>query len=192
VIDKSPLYSSNQGNLMRLRSALPNAYYLHLTRHPRSQGESMMNVADGLMAIMANSIDYQAKPPVVDPQISWLEIQKNIVSFLEAVPETRRLQLRGEDVVTDPDSHLRQICAWLGIDQSEPSLRRMLQPEKSPFARLGPFGAHLGNDIGFLRSPALRKGKPHMPSLHDKLPWRPDGAGFSPAVVSMAQQLGYT
>jgi hypothetical protein len=29
------------------------------------------------------------------------------------------------------------------------------------------------------------------PRLTDALPWRPDGAGFAPPVVEMAQKFGY-
>jgi len=40
-----------------------------------------MKIADGVMAIMANSIDYTTDPPTVDPQISWYTMQKNHFRF---------------------------------------------------------------------------------------------------------------
>jgi hypothetical protein len=67
----------------------------------------------------------------------------------------------------------------------------MLHPEDSPYASLGPLGAHLGNDINFLRSPALRDGEIRYSTLEGPLPWRSDGKGFSKDVLDMARTLGY-
>lgn len=67
----------------------------------------------------------------------------------------------------------------------------MLHPEDSPYACLGPFGAHLGNDINFLRSPAFRPGGVASPGLTGPLPWRRDGHGFRDEVLALARTLGY-
>lgn len=68
-VDKSPSYGLKRENLDRLAAAFPNARYLHLLRHPLTQGESIMKIAGGLMVVLADSIDYEANPPVIDPQI---------------------------------------------------------------------------------------------------------------------------
>ena len=65
VVDKSPAYAMDGENLLRMDKAVPEARYLHLLRHPRGQGESIMNVAKGAMAVLANSIDYATRPPVI-------------------------------------------------------------------------------------------------------------------------------
>jgi hypothetical protein len=191
IIDKSPVYSLKPEYLQRLDKAFPDAQYLHLLRHPRTQGESVMKVADGMMAILANSIDYETDPPTIDPQISWLSMQQNITEFLAGIPDERKLQLHGEYVLNNRDEGLRQICRWAGLADDDVAVEAMLHPEDSPYACLGPLGAHLGNDINFLRSPELRDGKIRGGSLEGALSWRSDGAGFSPEVIEMARNLGY-
>lgn len=191
IVDKSPVYSLKPEYLERLDRAFPDAQYLHLLRHPRTQGESVMKVAEGMMAILANSIDYSTDPPTIDPQISWLNMQQNITSFLAGIPDERKLQLHGEYVLNNRDEGLRKICRWAGLADDDLALEAMLHPEDSPYACLGPLGAHLGNDINFLRSPQLRDGEIRMGSLDGALGWRPDGKGFTPEVIEMARKLGY-
>jgi hypothetical protein len=67
----------------------------------------------------------------------------------------------------------------------------MLHPEASPFAGLGPLGAHLGNDINFLRSPRMASGRIPETWLGGPLPWRADGKGFTRQVERLALNLGY-
>lgn len=192
AVDKSPVYSLKPENLRRVRKAFPDARYLHLLRHPRTQGESIMKVAKGLMATLANSIDYSTDPPTVDPQLVWHDMQMHIMEFLAEVPAEHQMRLRGEDVLADPQTHLRAICRWLDMSDDDDAIEAMLHPEDSPYAHLGPVGAHLGNDINYLRSPAFRPGGVRPSTLEGPLPWRPDGKGFEPRVIELARSLGYT
>lgn len=191
IVDKSPVYSLHPEYMERINHAFPDAYYLHLLRHPRTQGDSIMRVAKGLMAMLANSIDYSTETPTVDPQISWCNIQKNIINFLGKIPEDRKLQMQGEKVLNEREDSLRKIAQWLGIAYDEDAIEAMLHPEDSPYASLGPLGAHLGNDINFLRSPALRDGEIRYSTLEGPLQWRSDGKGFTDEVIEMARAFGY-
>ena len=191
IIDKSPVYSLKPEYLERIHKAFPDAYYLHLVRHPRTQGESIMKVAKGLMAILANSIDYSTETPTVDPQISWYNMQKNILDFMQKIPGDRQMRMHGEIVLNQREDSLRKICQWIGMADDASAVEDMLHPEQSPFACLGPVGAHLGNDINFLRSPELRDGQISYSRLEGPLPWRSDGKGFSQEVMEMAWDLGY-
>jgi hypothetical protein len=67
----------------------------------------------------------------------------------------------------------------------------MLHPEESPFARIGPFGAYLGDEPEFLRDPAFRVDTVATASLEGPLPWRSDRSGFEPEVIERARALGY-
>jgi hypothetical protein len=191
IVDKSPVYSLRPEYLERISRAFPDAYYLHLVRHPRTQGESIMNVAKGLMAILSNSIDYTTETPTIDPQIGWYEMQKNILDFMQKIPGEKQMRMHGEIVLNQREDSLRKICQWLGIADDAAAIEDMLHPEQSPFACLGPVGAHLGNDINFLRSPELRDGQISYSHLDGPLPWRRDGKGFSQEVMEMAWDLGY-
>lgn len=190
VVDKSPIYCASPNNLDRLNAAFPEARYLHLVRHPISQGQSILSVAGGAMAIFGGSIDLESDEAVVEPQIGWFDTQVNILEYLAEIPASRWQRLRGEDFLNDPDRHLRDMCHWLALNDDVDSIETMLHPENSPYAHLGPMGAHLGNDINFLRSPDYRRGKIKPPSLDEPLPWRPERQLF-PEVRELAILLGY-
>ncbi len=81
IADKSPVYGSSIDTLKRIQDAFPDACYLHLLRHPVTQGQSILNIAKGIMAMLADSIDYSTDPPTIDPQIMWYEMQKTILEF---------------------------------------------------------------------------------------------------------------
>ena len=191
IVDKSPVYSLKPENLRRIHAAFPDARYLHLLRHPRTQGESIMKVAKGLMATLANSIDYSTDPPTIDPQLVWADMQRHIMEFLADIPAQHQLRLRGEEVLGNPHGQLGVICRWLGMSDAPGAIEAMLHPEDSPYACLGPVGAHLGNDINYLRDPTVRPGPVGTSTLAGPLPWRPDGKGFEPRVIELARQLGY-
>jgi hypothetical protein len=191
IVDKSPVYPTNLRNLHRIDGAFPGAFYLHLVRHPRTQGESVMKLSGGMFAVMADSFDYSTLPPILDPQISWLSIQNNIIRFLKKIPPERQLRLRGEDVLNERERHLKLCCDWLGLSTGADAMLAMQTPEESPYAVEGPFGARLGNDINFLRSPRLRDSKIGPASLDGALSWRPDGVGLKDEVRRLAESFGY-
>jgi len=123
-----------------------------------------------------------------------------MVHFLAALPAAQKIRIRGEDILHQPDHHLRHILAWLELCADSDAIEPMKHPERSPFAGFGPRGARFGNDPFFLKNPALR---PHRDSrrLEDRvkpqslagsLSWREDGAGFSPKVQQLAREFGYT
>lgn len=191
IVDKSPAYVSDPRYLERIAAAFPHARYLHLIRHPRTQGESIMKLSNGMFAVMTNSVDYSTEPPTVDPQIMWYRVQCTIVDFLAAIPSGRRRRLRAEDLMNDTDAQLKRLCKWLGLPSDRRSIAAMRHPEHSAYACLGPVGAHLGNDINFLTSPRFRGGRVARSDLEAPLSWRPDGRCFRPEVVGMARMLGY-
>ncbi len=191
VVDKSPVYVADQKNLERLHRAFPDSHYIHLVRHPLTQGRSVMAIANGAIAVVNNSVDYSTDPPTVDPQLLWYRTQRNIISFLEKIPAERRQFVRGEDLLQNPKPGFGRLCRQLGLPHDSAAIKAMLHPENSPFARLGPIGAHLGNDINFLTSPVFTPRKLPKAKLDGSLPWRTDGLGFRPEVVQLARELGY-
>lgn len=81
IVDKSPTYSLHPEVLNRIKRTFPEAHYLHLIRHPRTQGQSIMKIANAAMAILTDSIDYSTKTPTVDPQYLWYKMQCTILEF---------------------------------------------------------------------------------------------------------------
>lgn len=192
IVDKSPAYSVVPMALERINATFPDAHYLHIVRHPRTQGTSMMNIGDGKMAILSNSIDYSTDPPTIDPQFGWAHIQRTILNFLAKIPPERQKRLRGEDILGNTQIYFEEISQWMKWDWDESALEAMQRPQDSVYACLGPYGAPLGNDPNFLKSPVFRaRAKASEAQLQGPLPWRSDGKGFIPDVIEIAQQLGY-
>jgi hypothetical protein len=196
LIDKTPRSILRCEYLQRLWRAFPNTRFIHLLRHPRSQGESLWRLAGeygGIRIgdILMGSIDHGTDPPTKDYQKGWYFMQTNIVTFLEGVPKQQKMRIRGEDLLADPDSHLRQITQWLGLQADAGVIEAMKHPEKSPYACFGPLNARFGNDPNFLRKPVLRNGRAKEQSLEGPLEWRQDDIGFSQEVKELAREFGY-
>jgi hypothetical protein len=199
LVDKSPLYAYSAESLARIDAACPDAYYLHLTRHPRGTCESVLRMrADirerqerGGFAKRAQAL--QASQRITDPEDPaelWLKPQEHILGFLEGVPAERQQRLRGEDFMAEPDRYLAPLCEWLGVSTQPAALGAMKHPEASPFASLGPANALYGNDPSFLRSPRLRPYAPKPMSLEGPLAGG-TGAGLDAAVIACARRLSY-
>ena len=193
LVDKSPAYSQSTEILDRIEREFPDAQYLFLTRNPIDQGNSMLQAPEGFMELLiGRSLDFNENPPRVEPQFQWFKTQTGILNFLNQLPEERRFVLRGETLLQEPEKKLCEICHWLGLEWSESACARMLRPEESPFASMGPLGAPRGNNPGFQRSPQFRRLTRSPGSLDRPLPWRRDKHHLFPEVVRLAQSLGYS
>lgn len=192
IVDKSHSNLGNVTRLERISRAFPDAYYLHLIRHPLEMGKSVMNHEGGqIMAALTNSIDYSQGDELVDPQFLWYRLNRTVRDFLKTVSAGQHMQLRGEDFLNNPQRTLQLICQWLGWSWHDSAYQAMLRPEDSQYARFGPFGAQLGNDPNFLKSPVFKQRSVTTGSLKDHLPWRPDNQGFYPHVIELANEFGY-
>ncbi len=191
-VDKSPAYSAAPSHLHRILQTFPNGYFIHLVRHPRAQGNSVMKAGnEGRFAKMTKAYDYSVDPPVIDPQFKWLQVQKRIIKFCKTVPEEQKLLIRGEELLSDPQVNFGKIAHWLGIEWDNDAFEAVTHPQNSPFASLGPVGAPLGNDGNFLRSTGYKPRPIPSSSLDGSLPWRADGKGFIPEVIQLAHEFGY-
>jgi len=192
VVDKSPQTSSRCEYMQRARRAFPGVRFIHLLRHPRSQGDSLWKITRGLGAARLGALDHGTDPPTIDYQKAWYSQNTNIVTFLDGVPDAQKLRIRGEDLIAAPEAHLRKIVEWLGLRTDDEAIKAMMHPEQSPYACLGPLTARFGNDPSFLKDPTFRRqAAPKPVSLEGPLPWRGDGGGFSAEVKEFARELGY-
>lgn len=219
LIDKSPSMVYEIESMRRAYRFFPEARFLHLVRHPRTYCESVLTYLQtlskpeyqprerkeeigqvpGWISHLASFPYHPAHKPSpdqlaagMDPQAGWYVLNTHVVTFLKSIPAVQWIVVRGEDLLQDPESSLSAVAEWLGVRTDRQAVRQMMHPEQSPFARFGPRGARLGNDIRFLESPALHRQRMLSPGLDDPLPWRPDGGGFLPEVVQLARRLGYT
>jgi hypothetical protein len=192
VVEKSPGVLRKQEYLLRMLEAFPAAKFIHLVRHPRAQCQSVLKTKGGIGVLLAlNSVDHHGPKAALEPQIVWHDTQIQILRFLDELPDSQFVTIRAEEFMTNLNEVLPALCRWLGVSDAPDALAAMRHPEASPFSSEGPVNARLGNDINFLRSPALREGEVRMPELDGPLPWRKDGADFHPDVKALAHALGY-
>jgi hypothetical protein len=192
LVDKSPAYIGRIQNLKRLYSSFPKARFIHLIRHPRGQCESVLNAKGGmLMLMMAGSVDLSGDEPVIDPQLAWFNGHIQIMNFLDTIPKDQWIRVMAEDILVNQEEELSKLCSWLNLASGKYEIGEMKHPENSPFACVGPFSARLGNDINFLRSPALRPVRVKKYDLHESLPWRPDNKPFQTEIINLANEFGY-
>ncbi len=160
-LEKSPVTSKKTMFLDRVYSYYPEAYYLHLTRHPVSTRSSWKEFAEN----KANRRKEGGRSERLDRLIGWHYMHMNILQFTATLPLGQALRVRGEDILSEPDVYLPQIAEWLGVRTDSNAIEAMKHPEHSPYACVGPDAARGGNDPKFMRSPELRSGRVKMPSL---------------------------
>jgi hypothetical protein len=206
LVEKSPVHVYKIDSLHRINRAVPDAFYLHLTRDPRGTCESIYSLrqetterfekTQRVRARFAggDGSDHPRSPGQVDaeltPEAMWLNPHMAILEFLDGIPLSRQIFLRGEDFLVDPDLYLRKIAEWMGIDSGDDAIAAMQHPERSPFACFGPRNALFGNDPSFLESPELRPYTPKRSDLDRPLSWDSE-LTFSDEVKSCAAFFGY-
>jgi hypothetical protein len=208
VVDKSPSTIDNVATMRRAFEWFPDGYFLHLVRHPRGYAESILKLAERKLQrhpipsshwlVQFAAVREPATPAterdtsvVLDPQHGWLQRNTMIRDFMASLPTDRRMTLRAEDVVLQPDTTLRGIADWLGLRTDQEAIEQMVHPERSPFAFPGPPRARYGNDGNFLDNPALRPSKGQIEGLEEPLAWKPGEEGFLPRVKELAADFGY-
>lgn len=184
LVEKSPHNTFSTENLKRLHRAFPRANFLHLTRHPRSHGRSVLDLMKS----------YGEERAIMDPEKNWYRSHRNILELAAQLPPAQYMQIKGEELLANPRLYLGQICEWLDLDRDEASLEAMMHPENSAFAHLGPPSAPFGNDPNYLLNPVLdldRMAKIREPELEGPVEWKPDQAEFARGVLRMGRRFGY-
>ena len=205
AIEKSPSYVYSMDILQRVRAMFPQARFVHLTSHPRSYCETVVQAlrrhrkerelgsSHWLVQLASYPLD-DAGPPTTnqpDPQGAWLRLHSNICAFLESVPDDQKRRIKGEDVLRGEEECLASFAAWLGLRTDPPAIDQMRHPQWSPYAPQGPASARLGSDafvFGGCRCPAEWR-RPQQ--LDGPVGWRADGADLAPAVKQLAQEFDY-
>lgn len=185
AVEKSPENVETDAALSRLTSAYPRARYLHLTRHPVSTQRSVQEHWNRTIP------DHPMQGHPMSVIASWVEAQRRILRLTAALPQSRSMRVRAEDVLNDTRPQLRVIAAWLGVRTDEDAIEAMAHPEASPFASIGIEGSGIlgGHDPNFLRDPI-----PHPVEVLRTLDRPPGWVGKSSLwrmTVNIANRLGY-
>jgi hypothetical protein len=170
---------------------VPDARVLQLVRHPRLQCAELAGQMQEPLFVPPDYKDYGVIPAVIDPQLAWYRINRNIEQALQPLPPERFRRLQAEDLFAAPEQVLTELCAWLGLPYDEAALRRMLLPEDAPYAAVGTPSAPYGMELPFHQSPRFTGRLRPREMLEGPLPWRRDGKPFAAEVMQMAQGYGY-
>jgi hypothetical protein len=191
VVEKSVSTPWRREHLERAAKVVPQSRFLHLTRHPLPQCESLTQAFDHEPRL-AHFVEGDHDGDLARAaERLWLEVHRNILAFLSSIPAERQLRVAGEDLLSEPEKVLTGIVGWLGVSSASNDVEKMLHPEASPFVGLGPVGARFGSDPKFLTRPEFRRGLPDIGRLDEALPWRGDGRRLADEVIELAKEFGY-
>jgi hypothetical protein len=204
LVEKTPIESASRkvirAKLQRRLCIFPRARLIHLVRNPVDYGISHLDHLEKMSKgaypwRMAQRyrmmLDYTTDPPTIDPQVLWFRVNTLIDEFVGGLPKEQSLLVRGEDLISDPDTELCRIVSWLRLRSDMKAIEEMKHPERSPFACVGPRNAMFGGDPKFFRSPALRIAKPATNGPIRSVPWREDKIPFRGDVIKLAKKFGY-
>jgi len=190
LIEKSPSTVLSTERLDTALQLFPEAFFLHLYRHPHMTTASIAKITGkgmGKAAAQGQGGDRRAR----DPESSWFDTNSAILAAAARIPADRFLSVRGEDVLSHPDRMLTQICEWLGLPVTPADLAAMRRPEESPYACIGPTSAPFGNDPNFLRDPHYSARPIVLPPLSAPLGWTGDARRLRQQTRDLALLLGY-
>lgn len=112
LVDKSPSYASDLATLQKAERDFDNPIYIHLSRHPYAMSRSFANYhMDQVLFLYDHPFT-----PVQLGELIWTISHRNILDFLAHVPAHRQFHMRYEDLVTDPEKMMRQMCATINLD----------------------------------------------------------------------------
>jgi hypothetical protein len=120
LADKTTTYAFNLETLQRAETDFDNPIYIHLLRHPygaiRSFEEAKLDLTLHPFMPKLKESDRPAFTRRELAELLWLISNQTILEFLKDVPENRQYRLRFEDLVTHPETTLKNLCQFLGLD----------------------------------------------------------------------------
>jgi sulfotransferase family protein len=186
-IEKSPSTAMSLNAMHRAISGYPNARFLHLTRHPATAVESMLE--SHRKEVTKQRFAREVPDLATYYTRLWCLAQRSILSFVQTLNPALVMRVRAEDLVSEGNEALVAVADWLKLSCDFRAIEGMRHPERSAYASVAPDLSPSENDPNFMRSPALRpRSVAGMPKFPDtwKLP--------SPVVAeatSLARMLCY-
>ena len=221
LVDYSPLIGQDRAAMARALAMAPQAFVIHLTRHPFAQAQALRHpVWDSVRLSLdfwdrrgvfqppmdvfelgEQYVDWSTTPPVFDPQFAWARTQTAARDLLATRPPDRWMHLSAETLAAAPEATLAAIMARLGSPARAADLAAALAGGVPPYAMPGPYTAPFGTDAGLVGRTIpqalaeLRDAPLALPGKRrdraEGLPWRGDGDRFVKPVAVLARSFGY-
>ncbi|HEY6131722.1 MAG TPA: sulfotransferase [Halioglobus sp.] len=189
LVDKSPLTSRSEENLQRAREMIPQAQFIHLTRHPIPTSLSVDQLRSKMQRFSAGSDEPSSLRE--NSLLFWLRSHKLIVNFVASLPEGQSLRVNSEQLMQDPDCYLVQLLEWLGLETSELAVAAMNHPEYSAYACLGPVNAQYGDERDFLIAPSVVPVFESPPAIDESTDFQALPERSRPEILRLSHRLGY-
>ncbi|WP_017293948.1 hybrid fatty acyl-AMP ligase/type I polyketide synthase [Geminocystis herdmanii] len=114
LVDKSPTYGMEMATLLHAQKMFSNAKYIHLIRHPYSVIESFARLRmDKLLGLSHHGNPYEIGEAI------WRKSNENIVDFTSQLDSSRVYRVFYEELVTNPEAIMREMCDFLEVPFSE-------------------------------------------------------------------------
>jgi len=111
LVDKSPSYASDLEIIRRAEILFDQPKYIHLVRHPYAMIESFSRMRMEKLIGQGQADGHELAEEI------WKRINGNIDQFFaESVSSDRRLLVRYEDLISEPEITLKKICRFLDIE----------------------------------------------------------------------------
>jgi amino acid adenylation domain-containing protein len=112
LVDKSITYANHIETLRRAEEYFKDPLYIHLLRHPYGMIHSFEDVRlDRIYFREQNDFTVRELGELV-----WLINHRNILDFLDQVPDERQFRLHYETLVQEPEDSAEALSAFLGLD----------------------------------------------------------------------------
>ncbi|MDP3858007.1 MAG: sulfotransferase [Stagnimonas sp.] len=179
--------------LRRFRAALPQAQWLHLVRHPWSQGCRFAAWLREQLFVPVDFRDQAQTPALPEPQLPWLRANRNLDAAAAEWPAGQVLRLSSESLDADFEASVASLCGALDLPLTRADLQAMARPQDWLFARTpaGPVRGGLEAEVWADFSDELEQ-LAAITRLDQPLPWRRDRSDFAPEVLALARQYGYS
>lgn len=118
LVDKTPSYAKDQHNLQRAEMIFEGAKYIHLVRHPYAVIQSYVRLR------LEQLFKEKGDNPYRLAEQTWVRCNQNILEFFGLLEPERYYRIYYEDLVREPEKHLKLLCNFLQI----PFLSQLLTP----------------------------------------------------------------
>ncbi len=109
LVDKSPTYASSRETLERAEALFDKPKYIHLVRHPYAVIESFVRMRMDKLIGSTEANPYQLAESI------WTTSNQNILDLAAEIDSDRHHLVKYEELVSDPQGVMEEICEFLGI-----------------------------------------------------------------------------
>jgi acyl carrier protein/LPS sulfotransferase NodH len=179
LVDKTASYSMHSKTLSNAERYFKNSLYIHLARHPQAMIQSYI---EGRMSQL-----FRKKYPFSlreQAELIWLISQKNIMRFLEGISPSRKMRIKYEDLVANPQLTVKKICEFLRVHYDSKMLDVYDGDRNRMADGVTPTSLMVG-DYKFQKYQRIESG------LADRWKGSSDAEGISGETRKIAEELGY-